>query len=362
MKKFAVIMAGGSGLRFWPKTKEKLPKQFIHLYGDGTLIQNTLKRLEIVFPINDIYVVVNEMFAHLVKEQLPNLPEQNIIVEPFGKNTAPAVGLVSTVLANKYSEDDIMLAFPADQEIANLGEFYQSLELAIEAAYTKNSIITIGIAPTRPETQFGYIQFNEKRDSLGELFDKGVRYCTTFAEKPDIETAKRILQSGDFLWNSGIFISKQKVFREAFKNYLPYYFEEFSNLSNYLNSDRFYDELEKLYMKLNPISLDYAILEKANNVLVIMSSFAWSDLGNWDELYRLSLKDARNNVIEGEVITINTNNSMIISNNNLICAIGVDDLIVVEGENSILICKKGKSEQVQELVEILKKKQLKKYL
>jgi len=362
MKKFAVIMAGGSGLRFWPRTKEKLPKQFIHLCGDGTLIQNTFKRLEAYFSIDDIYVVVNEAFAYLVEEQLPDLPNQNIIIEPFGKNTAPALGLVSTILSQKYSDDDVMLAFPADQEISNLGEFFNSLDVAVEAAYSKNSIVTIGIAPTRPETQFGYIQFNENRNSLGELFDNGVRFCTTFAEKPDLETAKRFLESGDFLWNSGIVVVKMDVFRDAYSEYLPYYFEQINTIKEYLNTDKFTEELEKIYMKFNPISIDYGILEKSDKVLVVMSSFSWSDLGNWDELYRLSLKDARNNVIEGEVISINSSNSLIISNKNLICAVGIEDIIVVEGDDSLLICKRGQSEQVQELIEIMRKKQLKKYL
>lgn len=362
MKKFAAIMAGGSGLRFWPKTKEKLPKQFIHLCGDGTLIQNTFKRLEAYFSIDDIYVVVNEAFAYLVEEQLPDLPNQNIIIEPLGKNTAPALGLVSTILSQKYSEDDVMLAFPADQEISNLGEFFNSLDVAVEAAYSKNSIVTIGIAPTRPETQFGYIQFNENRNSLGELFEKGVRFCTTFAEKPDLETAKRFLESGDFLWNSGIVVVKMDVFRDAYSEYLPYYFEQLNTVKEYLNTDKFSEELEKIYMKFNPISIDYGILEKSDKVLVVMSSFSWSDLGNWDELYRLSLKDARNNVIAGEVISINSSNSLIISNKNLICAVGIEDIIVVEGEDSLLICKRGQSEQVQELIEIMRKKHLKKYL
>jgi len=362
MKKYAVIMAGGMGTRFWPKSTEKLPKQFIHLLGEGTMIQNTYERLKVIFPINDIFVVVNEFYSQLVTEQLTELPANNIIVEPYGRNTAPAIGLVAAALSEQFSDDDIMLAFPADQVISNLGEFYHSLEIAIEAANSRDSIVTIGINPTRPDTQFGYVQYNEELNGLGELFDKGVRLCTTFAEKPDKQTAKLFIESGDFLWNSGIFIMKNSTFKEAFQRHLPYYYEQFEKLKNHLNKDTYDDELDKIYMKINPISLDYGILEKADNVLVVRSSFAWSDLGNWDELFRLTMKDGKNNVIEGEVISIKTSNSYISADNRFIATIGVDDLIVVDTPDALLICKRGQTEQVQELIELMRKRQINKFL
>lgn len=362
MKKYAVIMAGGMGARFWPQSTEKTPKQFIHLHGEGTMIQNTYERLKKIFPVNDIFIVVSESYSEMVKVQIPEAPEKNIIIEPFGRSTAPALGLVAAMLDGVFSADDIMLAFPSDQIISNLGEFYQSLDIAIQATNYKDSIVTIGIDPTRPETQFGYVQYNEEKNSLGDLFDNGVRLCTTFAEKPDKETAKRFLESGDFIWNSGIFVMKHGTFKEAFHKYLPFYAEQFESLKSHIGKDTFNDELEKIYMMLNPISMDYGILEKADNVLVVKSSFAWSDLGNWDELYRLSMKDAKNNIIKGEVLTINTSNSFISSDSRLICTIGVEDLLVIDSPEGLLICKRGKSEQVQEMVELMRKKQLKKYL
>ena len=355
-------MAGGTGTRFWPKSTEKMPKQFIHLLGEGTMIQNTYQRLKAIFPINDIFVVVNELYSKLVIEQLPELPEKNIIVEPYGRNTAPAIGLVASVLSEQFSDDDVMLAFPADQIISNLGEFYHSLEIAVEAANTRDCIVTIGIKPTRAETQFGYVQFNEELNGLGHLFTQGVRLCTTFAEKPDKQTAKLFIESGDFLWNSGIFIIKNRTFKEAFHQHLPYYYEQFEKLKEHLNKDTYDEELDKIYMKINPISLDYGILEKAENVLVVRSSFAWSDLGNWDELFRLTMKDGKNNVLEGEVLSINTSNTYVSSDNRLIATIGVDDLIVVDTPEALLICKRGQTEQVQELIEIMRKKQINKFL
>lgn len=362
MKKYAVIMAGGLGSRFWPRSTEKTPKQFIHLLGEGTMIQNTYDRLKTIFPVNDIYISVNESYADLVREQLPEAPDKNLIIEPFGRNTAPALGLVSATLDSQFDYDDIMLAFPADQIISNLGEFYHSIEIAIQAAYYKEGIVTIGINPTRPETQFGYVQFNEQKSSLGDLFDAGVRYCSTFAEKPDRETAKRFIESGDFVWNSGIFVMKHGVFKDAFMKYLPFYAEQFDILKNHIGSESFDTELETLYMKLNPISMDYGILEKADNVLVVKSSFAWSDLGNWDELFRMTMKDARNNFIEGEVISLNSSNTFISTESRMVGVIGVDDLIVIDSPDALLICKRGQSEQVQELVEYMRKNQIKKFL
>lgn len=358
MKRFAVIMAGGLGARFWPRSTERTPKQFIHLLGDGTMIQNTYQRLGNIFDSDDIYVVVNESYSRMVREQLPEITDSNIIVEPFGRNTAPALGLVVNILREKYSDEDVMLAFPADQIISNLGEFYQSVELAVRTAVSHESIVTIGINPTRPETQFGYIQFNENNSELAELYDSGVRCATTFAEKPDKETARRFIESGDFIWNSGIFVMRRDTFCNAYRKYLPYYYDQFESIRGFIGGPDFSEELEKLYMKINPISMDYGILEKADNVMVVKSAFAWSDLGNWDELFRLSMKDARNNLLEGDVVTIESQDSFISSNGKLIAAIGIDNLIVIDSPDALLICRRGKSEKVAELVEFMRKKQI----
>lgn len=361
MKKFAVIMAGGQGSRFWPRSMDKKPKQFIHLSGEGTMIQNTLQRLLTIFPIEDIYVVVNETYSGLIAEQLPEILCENVIIEPFGRSTAPALGLVYAHLSDKFQAGDIMAAFPSDQVISNLGEFEFSLESATQAAEELNGIVTIGINPTRPEKQFGYVQVNEDKGDLGELYDKGLRYTNTFAEKPDEGTAKRFIESGDFIWNSGIFVMKMDVFADAFNKYLPYHYEQFIGLKNHIGSDEYKDELERLYKMINPISMDYGILEKSDKVFVVKASFNWTDVGNWDELYRISLKDARNNVVEGDVITVETDNCFISSQSTLIGAVGVKDLIIVDVDDALLICKRGSSERVQELVDIMKKKQIKKY-
>jgi len=355
MKKIAVVMAGGMGTRFWPRTTERLPKQFAYLIGDGTMIQNTVGRLRSIFDTDDIYIVTSENYSSVVSEQLPEIVKDNIILEPFPRNTAPCLGLTATVLSEKYPADTIMAVFPSDHVIFNMGEFYNSLETAYIAAYELSGIVTIGINPTRPETQFGYVQIKEQRGKLGSLYDSGVRYTTTFAEKPDLATARRFIDSGDFVWNSGIFFWRFDTFLESFTKYLPEDAANFKSLRKHIGKDSFRYNLEYIYRQQNSISVDYAILEKADNVLVVQSSFSWSDLGTWDELYRLSMKDASNNVIEGDVVYHNISNCLISSKGKLISAIGIEDLIVIENDDALLICKRGKSESVKDLIDIMKK-------
>lgn len=358
MEKVAVIMAGGLGSKFWPKSTEQRPKQFTHMIGEGTLLQNTYNRLLSYFGKENIYIVMSYTHRNLAIEQLPGLPADNIIYEPFGRHTAPCTGLSVNYLQHKgITDDTIMAVFPSDHIISNLGEFYNSLDVAFNAAEEYNSILTIGIEPKRPETQFGYIQVDYSDNTKNPL-----SYCMTFAEKPDKGTAGRFLESGDFLWNSGIFIWKIRVFKEAFEKYLPDYFTKFKRLSLFFGSEDYIDELRYIYKQINSISLDYGILEKADNVYCVRASFNWSDLGNWDELYRLQLKDAHNNVIMGDVISINNNNSFIMSEGKLLGIVGMDDVIVIDTPEALLVCKKGQSENVQEIIDFMRRKHIHKFL
>ncbi|MFP4544135.1 MAG: mannose-1-phosphate guanylyltransferase [Bacteroidota bacterium] len=361
MKKAAVIMAGGKGTKLWPRSTEDKPKQFIHLIGDGTMIQNTFTRIREVFDIEDIYVVIYRELYNLVIEQLPELNRDNIILEPFGRNTAPALILTYLQLKQNYGPDDIMLAFPADHVIINEGEFFNRIETAAITASETNGLVTLGIEPTRPETQFGYVQIDEyDSEGLGTLFDAGVRKSRIFAEKPDAGTAQRFLQSGDFLWNSGIFIWKMDTFAKAYKKYMPDHADVFTPLENKVENEDFFSDIESAYRKIDPISIDYGILEKATNVYVVKSFFNWSDVGTWDELYRLSMKDPKNNVVEGDVITIKTTNSLISANSKFIAAVGVSDLIVIDSEDAVFICKRGDSESIQEAIDFMRRKHINK--
>lgn len=362
MKKIAVVMAGGLGLRFWPRSTEKAPKQFIHLTGDGTMIQNTFQRLQNVFPIEDIYIVTFESLAGLVREQLPELPESNIMLEPFGRNTAPCIALAWANLAETMPEDTVMAVFPSDHIIFNIREFVDSVEAAAQTAYSTKGLVTIGVNPSRPETQYGYVQIKEERGALGELYDKGARRSTTFAEKPDLGTARRFLQSGDFLWNSGIFCWRLDTLISSFERYLPEHSAQFKILRKHAGKPSYYENLLDTYKQINAISVDYGILEKADNVYVIESSFRWSDLGTWDELYRISLKDASNNVIEGDVIPMNTSNCLVNSSGRMIGIVGVEDLIVIDSDEALLICRRGDSDSVNEIINFMRRKHINKLL
>jgi mannose-1-phosphate guanylyltransferase len=355
-------MAGGVGNRLWPRSTEKTPKQFVHLTGEGTMIQNTLMRLLPIFPMEDIYVVTSESMKEYVYDQLPQIAKENVILEPFSKHTAPCLALTDIALKDKYEEDAVMMAFPADHLVYNVREFQYSVELAAETAYDKQGIVAIGVTPTRPEPDFGYVQVKNNPEGLGELFERGVKHCATFAEKPDVETAKRFIDSGDFLWNTGIFAWTLKTFRQQFEMHQPENDRLFGLIRKQKFSDLNMDEIEYIYRQIQAVSLDYAILEKADNVYVVEASFRWSDLGNWDELYRISVKDSRNNLIEGNVVAIDAANCFISSTDKFIGAVGVKDLIVIESEDAIMICHRGDSEGIKHVVDYLRRKQIVRYL
>ncbi|MBX3043041.1 MAG: mannose-1-phosphate guanylyltransferase [Candidatus Kapabacteria bacterium] len=358
MKKVALIMAGGLGSKFWPKSTENKPKQFTHMIGEGTLLQNTYNRLLSYFGRENIFIVLNYSHRLLAIKQLPGIPEENLIFEPFGRHTAPCTALsINYLLQKGYDEDTLMAVFPSDHIISNLGEFYNSLDTAFEYATDNDSILTIGIEPTRPETQFGYIQIDNP-DHPGS----NLSYCMTFAEKPDAGTAERFIESGDFMWNSGIFIWKVKVIQNAFEKFLPEYNSKFKSLDKFFGKEEYIEELRYMYKQINSLSLDYGILEKADNVYCIRASFTWSDLGNWDELFRLQMKDAHNNVIMGDIVSIHNKNSFLVSDGKLIGVVGMDDVIVIDSDEALLICKRGQSENVQEIVDFMRRKNIHKYL
>jgi len=361
--KVAVIMAGGSGLRLWPRSTERKPKQFVHMIGEGTMIQNTWDRLCKFYPPEDVYVVTSSDSVPYLQEQLDGIPAENIIPEPFARNTAPCLLLSEVILSNKYSPETVMAAFPSDHMIFNQGEFFDSLDTGIKAAYELKGIITIGVQPTRPETGFGYIQYRKDySEGIESLFNAGVRYSSTFAEKPDSETAKRFIESADFLWNSGIFISRLDVFRKSAEEYIPEDNAAFDVLRDHAGKDTFWDNVQITYRQITSLSIDYAILEKADNVYTVKSTFRWSDVGNWDEIYRLSMKDARNNVISGDVISVNSSNCLVISDGKLIGLAGVNDLIVIDSNDALLICRRNNSDDVMEIVDFLRRKQINRFL
>jgi len=361
MNIYAVIMAGGFGSRLWPKSREKSPKQLLHIIGEGTMIQNTILRLQPLVPFDRIYVVTNQSQVAGLREQAPQIPPGNIIAEPFGRNTAPCVALAAEQLGESDPEG-VMVVLPADHYIQNVGEFQEKLRLACEAAATMRCMVTMGITPTRPETGFGYIQKSDARDPGNPYYDQGLRNVSTFAEKPDLPTAERFLASGDFLWNSGMFVWRIDVIKEALHTYLPDLKEQVERIRAAYRSDEYADRLEEIYGQIHPISIDYGIMEKAENVQVIQCEFGWSDVGSWDETYRLSRKDTNANSIIGDVVTVDTHRTFIRTAEKLIATVGVEDLIIVDTNDALLICRRGESQRVQAVVDYLRRKKITKLL
>jgi len=357
MNIYAVIMAGGVGSRLWPLSREKSPKQLLHILGEGTMIQNTIARLQPMIPYENIFIVTNKVQVTGFREQVPQIPPENIIAEPFGRNTAPCVALAAANLRD-VDPEGIMVVLPADHFIQNVGEFQYKLRLACEAAHSMRCLVTMGITPTRPETGFGYIQRSEQQDERNIYYEQGLRPVLTFAEKPDLPTAERFLASGDFLWNSGMFIWRVDTIEQAFREYLPELYEQVESIHAAQGSDDYQDRLESIYSQIHPISIDYGVMEKADNVYVTQCEFGWSDVGSWDETYRLSRKDANANSIIGDVVTIDTQRTFVRTAGKIVATVGVDDLIIVDTPDALLICKRGQSQQVQAVVDYLRRKKI----
>ncbi len=359
MKVVTVILAGGLGSRLWPRGTEKRPKQFTHLLGEGTMIQNTVMRLLPMVATDDIWVVTTADLAHHVSDQLPVVRKEHIIEEPFGRNTGPSIALAATLLRHAYGGDTVLMVLPSDHVITNVREFQGTLDLACAAAHSTEAIVTIGVRPTRAETGYGYIQVGDVVPLAGDQLQGVVHRVKTFAEKPDLATAQRFVDAGDFVWNAGIFVGKVDVVLRAISEHLPDHAPMFADLSRHVSRDTFSAALESTFRQLRSVSFDVGVMERAQNVLVVDGAFGWSDVGTWDELYRLSMKDGRNNVIEGNVVTLYTNNTLVSgTSGRLVGVVGVDNLIVVDTEHALMICKRGKTEDVRDLVDLIRRRHI----
>ena len=358
---YAVIMAGGVGSRFWPRSRERSPKQLLEIAGEGTMIQNTVQRLDGFVAPKNIFVVTNKLQRTAVAKQLPALPAENIIVEPVGRNTAPCIGLAA-MFVHRLDPNGVMVVLPADHVIANEKEFIRVLNVGVQLAHTQSTLVTIGIQPTHPETGYGYIQVVEANSTKKGPVPEGVFMVKTFAEKPNLQTAQRFVESGDFLWNSGMFIWRADVILGEIKRSLPELHSHLMSIEPSLGTSLYEQSLEHAYGLMRGISIDYGVMEKATSVFVIRGDFGWNDVGSWDEVYRLAAKDEEGNHIEGKIISFNTKNSYIHSNDKLIAAVGVDDLIIINTHDALLVCKRGASQDVKEIVDHLRRKQMNEYL
>ena len=357
----AVIMAGGVGTRFWPRSREKTPKQLLEIAGKGTMIQNTIRRLDKIVPRSDTFIVTNRSQRALVAKQLPDIPEENIIVEPVGRNTAPCIGLAA-LHAKRLDPSAVMVVLPADHIIEDVTEFQRILGIAVDTALDSRSLLTIGIHPTSPETGYGYIQMYVEDGTHNPYFSRGVNRVKTFAEKPNLQTAQGFLRSGDFLWNSGMFVWRVDVILEEIQQCMPELYAELVKIDQVIGTSLYQATLEYAYGMIRGISIDYGVMEKSNKVYVIPGQFGWSDIGSWDEVYRISGKDDNGNSITGRVVQRETKNCYVYSPDKVVATVGVEDLIIVNTADALLVCRRGRSQDVKEVADYLKRKRMDEYL
>lgn len=347
METYAVIMAGGVGSRFWPRSRERRPKQLLNILSEKTLIQNTRDRLDGLIPDKNVLVITNKLQAEQIQKQLPGIPAENIIAEPFGRNTAACIGLAAKIV-EKRSPGAVMVVVPADHIIRDVPGFISILGKGIDFAREEKALVTIGIEPTRPETGYGYIQIEQNP------FTDHIYKVSTFAEKPNFATAVRFVQSGDFFWNSGMFIWRSDVILEELALYLPETAKHLNELDSSVDNENFYSVLEEVYGKLKSISIDYGVMEKSTRVYLLKGSFSWSDVGSWEEIYNLEKKDDNGNVLEGKVFAEMVNDSYIYSPDIFTAVVGVDNVVVINTGDALLICRKDLSQEVKKVVEHLK--------
>lgn len=342
-------MAGGVGTRFWPYSRINKPKQFLDILGCGkSLLQLTYDRFLDTVPSENIYIVSNERYQGLILEQLPDLTENQILLEPFQRNTAPCVAYACYKIASKNRNANIIVT-PSDHAIFNDGKFTDIVKTALKVSESGNKLVTIGIQPHKPETGYGYIQFVDDDSSK-------VKKVKTFTEKPELELAKKFLESGDFVWNAGLFVWRASSIIEAFDKYEPDIATTFSEIEKEYYTENEKAQIHDAYSQCKNISIDYAILEKADNVWVVLGNFGWSDLGAWDSLYEMRVKNENENVLEGNVITYDVNDCVVNGpDNKLIVVEGLKDYLVADNGNALLICKRGNEQMMRTIVKDVKR-------
>jgi mannose-1-phosphate guanylyltransferase len=355
---YVAIMAGGIGSRFWPYSRTDYPKQFLDILNTGkTLLQWTYERFAQFIPQENIFIVTHQHYVSKVEEQLPDLPTENIVSEPSRKNTAPCIAYISHKIHKQDPQANIVCA-PADHLIMDAMSFTQTCLSALMFVQKHSALVTLGIKPTRPDTGYGYIQ-HETQQVADNVYP-----VKTFTEKPNLELARTFLQSGDFLWNAGIFVWNVKTILSAFKQYLPEIDELFEQSLPALNTPEEKKIIETIYPQCSNISIDYGIMEKADNVYVIPSNFGWSDLGTWASAYENLERDEAGNAVQGKnIMLVDATNCMIKApQEKLLVVQGLDEFIVVDTSDVLLICKKENEQQIKEYVAEVKRSKGEKYL
>lgn len=355
---YVAIMAGGIGSRFWPMSRTDYPKQFLDILNTGrTLIQGTFDRFALFIPKENIYVVTSEQYKTIVMEQLPEMPVANILCEPSRKNTAPCIAYISYKL-KQLNPDSALICAPADHIILQPDAFKEACIKALDFTSHIKALVTLGIKPNHPNTGYGYIQYEQQPVS------DNVFKVKTFTEKPDKELAKTFIASGDFLWNAGIFVWQVKNIITAFEKFLPEMHEVFDAEKELFNTTEEKGAIERIYPQCVNISIDYGVMEKADNVYIIPASFGWSDLGTWASAYDNLEKDYLENAVAGNNVMIidATKNMVHADNNKLVLLQGLDDFIIVDTKDVLLICRKNKEQEIKEYVAEVKRNKGDKFL
>lgn len=351
MKRTALIMAGGRGERFWPKSRKSLPKQFLSLTDDGkTMIQHAVERILPLVDISDIYISTNKDYKALVLEQLPEIPEENILCEPVGRNTAPCIGLGAVHISKKY-EDAVMMVLPSDHVIKYNSMFISTLKDSCTVAEKGENLVTIGITPDYAETGYGYIKFNP--DSMDEFTGRAFS-VDKFVEKPNLETAKEYLAAEQYLWNSGMFVWKVSSILKNFEKFIPKTYEGLVKIKESIGTENQEIILAKEFHCFESESIDYGIMEKADNIYIIPGTFGWDDVGSWLAVERIGKTNEFGNAVKGNIITVNTKNSIIQGTDKLIAAVGLENIIIVDTADATLICDKDSATDIKKVLENLK--------
>jgi len=346
---YAVIMAGGSGTRFWPLSRRKHPKQLLTLFGRSSLLEQTVARIQPVIALDHIYIFTSEPILKKVRRLFPHIPSNQIVGEPASRNTAPTLGVAAQEIAGR-DLDGLMVVLPSDQTIAKLGVFRQVLRTACRAASTAGRSVVLGLKPTRPDTGFGYVRLGQRE---GKVAGHEVFQVDNFTEKPTLDVARRYVASGRYLWNGGMFIWKASTLIENFERFQP---EMASQLRQIAGAGGIRARaFRRLYPKIQKISIDYALMEKISEIYAVPADVGWNDVGSWAVAYELSNQDSEKNVRPGASLSLDSRGNMVVSPKKFVVTVGVQDLIVVETDDALLVCARERSQDVGKAVQELER-------
>lgn len=359
---FALILAGGGGTRLWPKSRNKTPKQFLTLVGSETMMQISARRINQMIPWERIIVITNQLYKDEICNQLPNLPAENVIAEPDKRDTALAM-LVGALFAKSKDPQAVVINCASDHVVTNGDEFVEVMKAASQTATENEYIVSVGVTPTRPATGFGYIECGNILDKINGRLP--LYTVASFREKPDEETAKSFIATGKYYWNANMYVWSTNTLQASFEKYMPSLAQVTSTLET-LNSTDFHAALPAIYEKADAISIDYAISEKADNLVLIPGDFGWNDVGDWKVVFDLATQNLEGNVVMGErpenAVTVDSENNLIHTNGKMIALVGIKDMIIIDTEEIMMIVPKDSSQDVKKIVEKLKKDGKKEYL